>query len=83
MILDAEQARERAYGNTPTMQLVEKLMQEIENACDSGRFTTTFYTENETNYTVRHAADALRRLGYVVIQSEDESSLYIDWRSKR
>ena len=81
MILDAEQARERARLNTPTAKLVERIMQDILAQSDKGKFNLVYWPESENNYTIRHAADALRRLGYVVTYSDEGEgiSLWIDW----
>jgi hypothetical protein len=82
MILDAEQARERAREHTPTSKLVEKLMQSILVQCNRGKFHLVYWPGGgENNYTIRHAADALRRLGYVVTYSDmgEGISLWIDW----
>lgn len=81
MILDAEQARERARENTPTSKLVERIMQGILAQADKGKFFLVYWPEGENNYTIRHAIDALRRLGYVVAYSDEgeEISLLIDW----
>jgi hypothetical protein len=81
MILDAEQARERAREHTPTSKLVEKLMQSILVQCNRGKFHLVYWPEGENNYTIRHAAEALRRLGYVVTYSDEGEgvSLWIDW----
>ena len=82
MILDAEQARARAREHTLTSKLVERIMQDIFAQCDEGKFYLLYWPEGENNYTIRHAADALRRLGYVVTvcSGRDEGiSLYINW----
>ena len=80
MILDAEQARERARRSTPTSKLVEKLMHNILVQCNRGKFHLVYWP-SENNYTVRHAAEALRRLGYKVIYNDEGEgvSLWIDW----
>ena len=81
MILDAEQARKRAREHTSASKLVEQIMKEILVQCDKGKFFLVYWPEGENNYTIRHAADALRRLGYIVTYSDrDEGfSLWIDW----
>lgn len=81
MILDAEQARERANRCTPTSKLVKRIMQDILAQSSEGKFRLIYWPEGENNYTIRHAADALRRLGYGVVYSNDdgEISLWIDW----
>lgn len=81
MILDAEQARERARKHTPASKLVERVMQDILVQSDEGKFHLVYWPEGENNYTIRHAADALRRLGYVVTYSDEDEgiSLWIDW----
>ena len=81
MILDAEQARERARRCTPTSKLVERIMQDIRTQCDEGKFRLVYWPEGENNYTIRHAAEALRRLGYGVVYSDEDEgiSLWIDW----
>lgn len=81
MILDAEQARERAREHTPTSKLVERIMQDILAQADKGKFHLVYWPEGENNYTIRHAAEALRRLGYVVTHSDEDEgiSLWIDW----
>ena len=82
MILDAEQARARVRENTPTSKLVERIMQDILIQCDKGKFHLVYWPEGENNYTIRHAAEALRRLGYVVATYSDRDegfSLCIDW----
>lgn len=83
MILDAEQARMRARKNTPTSKLVEQIMQDIIARSDKGKTSLVYWPEGENNYTIRHAADALRRLGYKVTHSDSEEdcgiSLWIDW----
>jgi hypothetical protein len=81
MILDAEQARERAREHTPTSKLIEKLMHSILVQCNRGKFHLVYWPEGENNYTIRHAAEALRRLGYVVTYSDEGEgiSLWIDW----
>ena len=82
MILDAKQARERARRNAPTSKLVEQIMQDIIAQSDEGRFYLVYWPEGENNYTIRHAADTLRRLGYGVIYSDEDEgiSLWIDWK---
>ena len=81
MILDAEQARERARKNTPASKLVERIMQDILAQSDEGKFYLLYYPRGENNYTIRYAADALRRLGYVVTYSDKDAeiTLWIDW----
>ena len=81
MILDAEQARARAREHTPASKLVERIMQEILAQTDEGKFFLVYWPEGENNYTIRHAAEALRRLGYVVTHSDEDEgiSLWIDW----
>lgn len=81
MILDAEQARERAMEYTPTAKLVQRIMQDILAQCDEGKFHLVYWPEGENNYTIRHAAEALRKLGYVVTYSDEGEgvSLWIDW----
>jgi hypothetical protein len=81
MILNAEQARERARENTPAAKLVRRIMQDILAQSDKGKFHLVYWPEGENNYTIRHAADALRRLGYVVAYGDrDEGiSLWVDW----
>lgn len=81
MILDAEQARERARRCTPTSKLVERIMQDIIAQSDEGKFYLVYWPEGENNYTIRYAAEALRTLGYLVTSShrEDGLSLWINW----
>lgn len=78
-MLSAQEARKRSARNTPTNKLVEKIMADITNACDDGKFSLVYWPEGENNYTIRHAAEALRRLGYCVTYDDDEVSLWIDW----
>ena len=84
MILDAEEARERARRSTPTSKLVERIMEDIVAQSGKGKFHLVYWPEGENNYTIRHAADALRRLGYEVIYSneDEEISLWIDWENE-
>ena len=82
MILNAEWARARARKHSPTAKLVERIMQDILAKSDEGKFWLTYWPEGEDNYTIRHAAEALRKLGYVVTaydNREDGISLHIDW----
>ena len=82
MILDANQARERAIENTPAIKLVKRIMQDILARSDEGKFNLIYWPEGENNHTIRHAAEALRKLGYIVICSSDEEegiSLWVDW----
>ena len=82
MILSAEEARNRARLNTPTAKLVEKIMKGISTACDEGKFSLSFWVEDENGYTIRHASDALRKLGYEVTRDErDGEMLYIQWNN--
>lgn len=80
-ILSAQEARKRSARNTPANKLVEKIMADITNACDNGKFSLVYWPEGENNYTIRHAAEALRGLGYVVAYSDGDEgiSLWIDW----
>ena len=81
MILDAEQARERARQHTPTSKLVERIMQDILVQSDEGKFRLVYWPEGENNYTILRAVDALRGLGYGVVYSDEGEgiSLWIDW----
>ena len=82
MILDAEQARKRAREHTSTSKLVERIMQDILVQCDKGKFHLVYWPKGEDKYTVRHAAEALRRLGYVVatyINGDEGISICINW----
>ena len=81
MILDAEQARARAKEHTPASKLVERIMQDIIAQCDKGKFRLVYWLEGENNYTIRHAAEALRKLGYGVVYSDEGEgvSLWIEW----
>ena len=81
MILDAEQARERARKNTPASKLVERIMQSILVQSDEGKFRLVYWPEGESNYTILQAVDALRGLGYGVVYSDEGQgvSLWIDW----
>ena len=81
MILDAERARERARRCTPTSKLVERIMQDILARSDEGKFFLIYWPEGEDNYTVRHAVEALRKLGYEVVydDKDEEAPLWIDW----
>ena len=83
MILDAEQARERAKRCTPTSKLVERIMQDILAQSDKGKFGLVYWPEGENNYTIHHAVEALRRLGYIVIYSygDEGTSLWIGWEN--
>ena len=83
MILDAEQARERARKNSPVSKLVERVMQDIFAKSNEGKFWLAYWPEGEDNYTIHRAMEALRKLGYVVTvqgNEEDGISLHIDWK---
>jgi hypothetical protein len=79
MILSAKEARNRAGLNTPTAKLVEKIMKDISKTCDEGKLYLNFWIEDENDYTVRHASNALRRLGYTVIPGDEGEPLWIGW----
>lgn len=81
MILDAEQARARAREHTPTSKLVKRIMQDILAQSDKGKFFLVYWPEGEDDYTIRHAAETLCRLGYVVTYNDEDEgvSLWIDW----
>lgn len=82
MILDAKQARERAIEHTPAVKLVKRIMQDILAQSDEGKFYLVYWPEGENNYTIRQAAEALRKLGYVVTYSDEDEgvSLWISWK---
>lgn len=84
MILDAEEARKKASLYTPTAKLVQDIMKYINQACEEGKFRLGYWPEGVNSYTLRHAAEALRRLGYTVTigNPEDGVSIWIDWRNK-
>ena len=81
MILDANQARERAIENTPAIRLVKRIMQDILAQTDEGKFNLVYWPEGENKYTVCQAIEALRRLGYIVTYDDEDEGfpLYIDW----
>ena len=81
MILDAEQARERAKNHTATSELVERIMQDIFAQSGEGKFHLAYQVEGENNYTIRHVAEALHRLGYRVVYSDGVEGVlfWIDW----
>ena len=81
MILDAKQARTRARKHTPVTKLVERIMQDILVQSDEGKFCLNYWPEGENIYTIRHAVEALRKLGYMVTYNNGDEgiSLWIDW----
>jgi len=81
MILDAEQARQKASLYTPTAKLVQDIMKYINQACEEGNFRLGYWPEGVNGYTLRHAAEALRKLGYTVTidDREDDISIWVEW----
>ena len=79
MILDAGQARQKASLYTPTAKLMQDIMKYINQACEEGKFRLGYWPEGVDSYTLRHTAEALRKLGYTVTIGKDDVSIWIDW----
>ena len=83
MILDANQARKRAYSSTPAYKTIESIMRDIAFIADRGHYTMVYPMKKEGRGVVQKVISALQKLGYAVEYDSNTTLLHIDWSEKQ
>lgn len=80
--MTADEARARAEKHTVSHGLLMAIENEIENACDLGKFDTSYWLNVEYKFTANKIIKELRERGFEVNQaSTDFRQIYIYWRN--